>query len=443
MPNKHEFKARLVCSFLRVILNGKIIDYRLPNLLRETSLIGNNMYFDKLKSILQQHTGSESDLLKRMIHFREEENKAVKIKPEKKEKVESKLHPEEALREKEKTYPVNGYFWSEVVKYLVQNGRILKLKDAPVKAAFHIFLQQLKKTQLVWAAKQHLKETDIQDVFLEFLGQLCQLDIMDSVEIIHNFLHFGCKTAEQYLHDPSFADNFAVGLAGPLCDALELTGKISDESPASDLNQKSASIEGSDYKFFTKLTRILLRHPIFKKPFEKNLYKQMRQNLELFARECEVQTQIEILSLRSPLPVLEEILGSFSMHSFVIPPALPRGREKRTGSSNGLMKMLLFGPEISHAVQKASREAPVRQYESYHKPLPPLPASAVRVTSDAERTHVSSEIKKEELASDSSRSERSLQLPLVFSAERSRLDEEVASTASPPFHANGITIKKP
>jgi hypothetical protein len=390
VSNSHEFKLRVIQSFLEILLKENFIKYHLPNLLRETCLIVKDPIFAELKQLLMQPLGSSAGLLISLNGFVENQNKEASLRLAEKEKNTTQKKPATGLQidllvDTEKSLPANSYFWVETLKYVIQNGCILKLKEHAVKAAFRIFVQQLQQIQEMAKRDANvLSRPEVSGIFLEFIGQLCAIGQKQSAQVIHQFLHFGIRTTLQHSNSPSFIDKYSVGLGGRLCDALELTGRItaSEPSEVKDLELeklKTASKEGKDYKFLTKLTAVWLKVPVFQQPFDPAFYHPFKQNAEAFQRELEIVNRIEDALLTAPHAQLEQGLAHLKITTIPVQTTKDPKADKHS-NGNGL-KAFLFGSDEKKKEREEKKEKgeidkklEEFQYLSYTKPLP-LPPS--------------------------------------------------------------------
>lgn len=332
-----------------------------------------------------QHNGLQEGLLICLKDFVEKHNKETAPKLIEKNsalKLPMNGSATDSLVDTEKSFPVNSYFWVEALKYVVQNGRILKLKEPRVKAAFRLFLQQLRQIQEISPQNATIyTRPEMKDIFLEFIGQLCAIGQLASAQVIHQFLHFGIKTTLQHKNSASFIENFSVALGGPICDALELTGKIAVREM--NLNKKEPEEETlrktfQDYKFLSKLMAAWIQAPIFQLPFDPFLYRQIKQNAATFDKELEIVIHMEEALLTASHVQLEQGLANLRLTPLAIPAVEHNDKKvEKSNHSNGLLKTLLFGPEVKKA-KEPEIKATDFQYLSYHKPLPPLPKAEAK-----------------------------------------------------------------
>lgn len=193
----------------------------------------------------------------------------------------------------EKVRPIGLLEWASFYKQMIQNGCILDLTNLKVNAAWHIFLHQLRKIHSVFSREELTKSTDgvpallrineegIRKIWLEFIGQLCLIDEIESAKVIHSYIHFATKVMAGQMVNGMTAESAGSMVLSVLLAGLDLSEVL--VLPENNSFEKKREAAAAAYHFFPRVAPFLIVMPHFQQPFDPKLYETHHQNTELYA----------------------------------------------------------------------------------------------------------------------------------------------------------------
>lgn len=237
------------------------------------------------------------------------------LKKGKKEKEKQPFLAEVPLkRPPERVRPIGLLEWASFYKQMIQNACLLDLTSVKVNAAWHIFLHQLRKIHTAFSKEELTKSTDgvpallrineegIRKIWLEFIGQLCAIDEIDSARVIHSYIHFATKVLAGQKINGMTLESAGSMVLNVLLSGLDLSEVLvlAENNTFEGKYQAAAAA----HRFFPKVAPFLITMPHFEQPFDLKLYAAHQQNRELYASTLSAAQKliwVDVVKLEVPL----------------------------------------------------------------------------------------------------------------------------------------------
>ncbi len=268
----------------------------------------------------------------------------------------------------EKVIPISVFDWANLYKQLMQHGQILDKKSLEVNATWHIFLHQLRRLQNAFVSREaylspeltqnfsdesellQINKNLVIEYFLKFIGQLCCSGHSESAKVIHNYIHLATKVLEGQRVYGMKEDSTGSMVLNVLLASLDLSGMI--VLPVGEQENRYLDALNAEFRFFPKLTPILIAEPIFTKPFDIKMYENYRQDSQLYSSTLDGLSKLLWQDLpRLRVPVHEVIFHSPREHqaadaqtanSEQRPYNKRDSQDKRSGVFTQMLKKLTF-----------------------------------------------------------------------------------------------------
>jgi hypothetical protein len=214
----------------------------------------------------------------------------------------------------EKVRPIGVLEWASFYKHIMQNGCLLDLTSIKVNAAWHIFLHQLRKIHTAFTKEELTKSNDgapaifrlneegIRKIWLEFIGQLCTIDEIDSARVIHSYIHLATKIVAGQKANGMTPESAGSMVLSVLLSGLDLSEVlVLPENNTFDGKYQAAA---AAHRFFPRVAPFLITMPHFEKPFDPSLYIGCQQNRELYASTLAAAQKLiweDVVKLEVPL----------------------------------------------------------------------------------------------------------------------------------------------
>ncbi len=401
MKNEHLYRLRTIRKLLE--LSDSIIPYNAAECLFRVP--GDDAAVNALKKIILETkftrdvTKSLPSITEKIAAYnasfkKEEELPPLLVSvPSEKELKKGKKEKQPVLTEvsvkksPEKVLPIGPLEWASFYKHMIQNGCLLDLTSVKVNAAWHIFLHQLRKTHTVFSREELTKSSDgapallrinedgIRKIWLEFIGQLCAIDEMDSARVIHSYIHLATKILAGQKANGMTTESAGSMVLSVLLSGLDLSEVlVLPENNTPDGKYQAAA---AAHRFFPKVAPFLITMPHFEQPFDPSLYATFQQNKELYASTLAAAQKliwVDVVKLEVPLSEVtfqspREEVQKASSEIPLLPPQsqveLPKrhSQERKPTLLKLFQSMTVSGDKLSSQMQ-SPKESPTRSRAS-------------------------------------------------------------------------------